>query len=407
MEDQVRHVRKNLEVLKTSGNTFTLAYAASTPQAAQLVTKRLADILIQTNRTTQQNKAEDKDQFIEQELGQAEQDLAAIDDKIKQFKASHLGALPEQETANMNALSGLHSQLVAIDTTLDRFRDQQKTLEFQIQEQRRLSALAKSISPVESPASPEIKRQNAPSSIASLLAAKRGQLAEASSRFTPKHPDVIRLTKEVADLDRQLKESEASSGDSTPDGTIPRNASGNGTSGEAAKSPEASQTQLSAEAEIAQAKYELEVASNAIARKEKEREDIVKNINLYQNRLNLAPSLEQELLGYMRDHDAQQKQVDTLRTRKFNAGMATSAVSSKKNDVYTIQDEASLPERPIFPTHLQIVLIGIGASLVAGYGAALGREVVEPSLSSEDEAAAVLKIPVLASIPEISGTPKR
>ena len=407
VEDQVKNVRNYLEISKTTGNTFTIAYVASDPQVAQAIIKRLAEILIQTNQDSQKNKAVDKDQFIEQELKQAEADLAALDDKLKRFKAGHLGELPEQSTANMNALSGLHSQLVAIDTALDRFRDQQKTLEFRLQEQRRLSELAKSIAPKENLDIPMLNDRGTPSPTVSLLVAKRAQLSEAAARFTAKHPDVIRLTKEVADLEQQLRATDAPAGSATPQGNDPKVASGSQSTGETERNRQSSQVELSAEAEISQAKYELDVLGKTIARKEKEREDLLKNIALYQNRLNLAPALEQELLGLMREHDAKQKQVENLGTRKFNSQMAANAVSDKKNDIYRIQDDASLPERPIFPTRLHILLIGIGLSLVAGYGAAMGRELIETSLSSEDEATALFKIPVLASIPEIARMPKR
>jgi polysaccharide biosynthesis transport protein len=407
VEDQVKYVRNYLEISRASGSIFTMAYIASDPQVAQAITKRLAEILIQTNQNSQKNKAVDKDQFIEQELRQAEADLDAVDDRLKQFKAGHLGELPEQSAANMNALSGLHSQLVAIDTALDRFRDQQKTLEFRLQEQRRLRELAKSVAPKENPAFPELNGRDTPSPMASLLVTKRAQLAEAAARFTAKHPDVIRLTKEVEDLEQQLRSSTDSADSLTPGGIAPQAASGAQLTGETGRDRESSQVELSAEAEISQAKYELDVLGKTIARKEKEREDLIKSIALYQNRLNLAPALEQELLGLMREHDAKQKQVENLGTRKFNSQMAANAVSDKKNDIYRILDDASLPERPIFPTRLHILLIGIGISLVVAYGAAMGRELFEPSLSSEDEVTALFKIPVLASIPEISQVPKR
>ncbi|HTY60827.1 MAG TPA: Wzz/FepE/Etk N-terminal domain-containing protein [Acidobacteriota bacterium] len=407
MEDRVNDIRNYLEISKSTGNIFTMAYIASSPQVAQAVAKRLANILIDTNRDSQKEKAADKDEFMEQELSQAQKDLGAIDEKISQFKARHLGELPEQATANMNLLSGLNNQLVAIENALDRFRDQQKTLEYRIQEQRTISELAKSIVPNDKSASAEAKNPAAPSPTAALLATKRSQLAEAESRFTAKHPDVIRLRMEVADLERQVMEIDAHAPNHTPENAVPQNASG-AIGGEGTdKNQSAAQGGINDEAEIARAKYELDILGKNIARKEKEREETLKNIDLYKKRLNLAPALEQELLTLMREHDGQQKQVENLGTRKFNTQIAANAVSNRKNDVYRILDEASLPERPIPPTRLHIILIGIAASLLAGYGMALGREVVEPSLSNEDEATAILKLPVLASIPEIAGVAKK
>ena len=109
----------------------------------------------------------------------------------------------------------------------------------------------------------------------------------------------------------------------------------------------------------------------------------------------------------MRDHETQQKLVETLKTRQFNANIAASATNFEQNDTYKLLDEATLPKHPIFPTRLHILLIGLALSLAAGYGAALGREVMEPSLSNDDEAWALFKIPVLASIPEVTRLSKR
>jgi polysaccharide biosynthesis transport protein len=402
MEDQIKYIRSYLEISKSTGSIFTMAYSADSPQVAQAITRRLAEILIQTNTAAQKDKAIEKDQFIEQELRQSQLDLAAIDDRIRQFKANHLGELPEQGTANMNALNGLHNQLVAIDTALDRFRDQQKALEFRLQQQRNLSAMAKSFASKDDSTPADPKDPNAPSPLAVQLTAKRSQLAEALSKYTPKHPDVIRLIKEVEDMEQQLKNNAAAQ--ATPNGTAGQSASGANSAGNKVKSRESTQMELTADAEIESAKYELDVLIKTISRKEKEREDLIRNISVYQNRLNLAPALEQELIALMRDHDAKQQRVENLGTRKFNAGMAANAVSDKKNDIYRILDEASLPERPNFPTRLLVLLFGFGASLAIGYAAAFGREILEPSLANEDEVAAVLKMPVLANVPEIRKT---
>lgn len=390
MEDALISIRKNLEVSKSTNGSFAMAYYAQDPQTAQAITQRLAEILIQTNQTTQRNKAVEKDQFIDQELKQAELDLAAIDEKIKQFKTTHLGALPEQSQSIMNALNGLHSQFVVLNTALDRDRDQQKTLEFRIQELRRMGNLTKSISPKS--AQPINAQSTAASNLSSLLTTKRTQLSEASARFTPKHPDVVRLTKEVFDIERQIESAQTAS--QTAPGT------------DANENQAPSPMELNTESEIDQARYEVDVLSKTIARGEKERERITKEIDQYQNRLNLAPALDQELAGLMREHDANQKSVAALEDRKFNTQMTANAMADRKNDVYRVLDVANLPEIPVFPTRLHIILIGIGASLLGGYAAAIARELLESSLTTEEEVMALLKLPVLASIPEISKSAK-
>ena len=137
-------------------------------------------------------------------------------------------------------------------------------------------------------------------------------------------------------------------------------------------------------------------------KKEKEREDILRSINVHQNRLNLAPALDQELSGMMREYNAKKEQVGSLENKRFNSQMAANAMANQNNDIFKILDEANLPERPMFPSRFHILLIGIGISPIVGIAGAFAREAFESSIANEEQAAAALKFPVLASIPEIS-----
>jgi polysaccharide biosynthesis transport protein len=395
MEDAIKSIRDNLEFTKSGGGTFTMACIAKDPQAAQAITRRLAEILLQTNRTAQRNTIVDKDQFIEQELTQAQADLAAIDEKITVFKSNHLGELPEQSQNIITALNGLRNQIDAINNSVDRDQDQQKTLEFRIQELRRMSSLAQTLTPK---AAADLNVQSAASSnLSLLLTSKRAQLTEASARFTSKHPDVLRLTKEIQDLEQQIAQNEASTANTTmiPTSTqiIP---------GSDANEPHVpSQMELNTESEIIQARHALDLLSKAITRKEKEREEIFKKIAQYQNSLNMAPALAQELGTLMREHDINQQRAAVLETRKFNTKMTSNAMADRKSDMYRILDEANLPEKPMFPTRIQIFLIGLVSSLVAGFAASLTREILESSLATEEEVLTLLNLPVIANIPEI------
>jgi uncharacterized protein involved in exopolysaccharide biosynthesis len=115
----------------------------------------------------------------------------------------------------------------------------------------------------------------------------------------------------------------------------------------------------------------------------------------------MAPGLEQELLSLSRDHEILLQRYNNLQGKKFSTQMATTLETDRNTEFYRIIDPATLPERPAFPNRMQIVLVGIGAGLILGLGAAFGREYIDPTLGSEEEALAVLSLPVLASVPEI------
>jgi succinoglycan biosynthesis transport protein ExoP len=406
-EDLLADISQNLEITKAAGNTFTMSYTASDPQVAQKISGRLSEIMLEANQNSLKSRAIDKDQFLEQELQLAELKLAAADEKIRQFKMNHLAELPEQSTNNLNFINGLQTQLTAVENALDRGREQQKSLEFRIQEQKRLSAAVKSISAKDKLAIPETSAREAPSPLTVQLAARRAQLAEYSARYKPGHPDLDRVAREVEDLEKQLKLKDAAQGAAAAaTGTVSAGQAANRSTTEPPNAMGTAQLELTAEAEIAQAQFELTSLKETMGRREKERAELLKSMETYRRRLSLAPALEQELLALTRERTAIQTQYDNINQRKFNAQISMNAVTDKKNETYRILDKANLPGKPVPPTRLQLVLIGIALGLFAGLAAAFVREYFEPSLANEEEAAAVLQIPILVSIPDIADRPR-
>jgi succinoglycan biosynthesis transport protein ExoP len=120
-----------------------------------------------------------------------------------------------------------------------------------------------------------------------------------------------------------------------------------------------------------------------------------------QAKINLSPALEQQLLVLSREHETFKNQYDGLRGKKFQAQMTATLETNENNNIYRVVDEANLPEKPAFPNRVQIILLGIAAGIGLGIGAAFGREFLDTTLSSEDEVAKVLNLPVLGTISEI------
>jgi uncharacterized protein involved in exopolysaccharide biosynthesis len=412
MEDALTTLRTNLEVSesKNLSNVITMAYSGTDPQVSQSIMRRIAEILFQMNQTGEDQRVLDKDEFLQGELVKAQKAMADADAQILQFKEQHPGELPEQAMTNMTALSNLNSQLAAMDNSLDHAHDSQKAIEFRLTEQKRLQEMAKDLpGPVTPSQAPDTRTKVDPNAaLQAQLATKRSQLADLSARYKPTHADVIRLTTEVRALENQLAQQTAAAqaADNTNPQLTPLGAPPAKTDAEAAKTQGNPRLQLNFEGEIAQAQFELGALQDSIARIEKERQTLLKSISFYQKRLDDAPIMEQALAGLMRDRDSKRLSVDNLSQRWFSAQMAANVVGARKSETYHILDEASLPEKPMTPTRFQIFLIGIGAALLSGLGAAFARESFESSITNEEEASALLRIPILVTIPEIPPSPQ-
>jgi uncharacterized protein involved in exopolysaccharide biosynthesis len=406
-EDAVNLLRGALKVDVAAGNTFTLSFYSTDPGSARDVCKRIADTLIQANVAAHKNATIETDQFVDEQLRRAERDLAAEEEKIKEYKTSHLGELPEQSVANLNILTGLNTQLASIEGLIDRAKEQQKLLEFRRQEQDRLGVLTRNLfsDPIETkPAQPDAAATGPTSPLEQQLAVRRAQLAQMGLRLRPGHPDYDALAREVKELEQKAAELAAAKKPAVDSGATAltslgaqANAGATGAATKAATDASALPIDL-ASAEI---RIEMEGIKDESAKRERERGEILKQIKIAQGKLNLGPALEQELMALSRDREVLYRRYNDLQSKKFNSQMAASLATDINNETYKIIDEANLPDRPAFPNRVQIVLMGLGAGFFLGLAAVAGREYLDPTLGSEHEAARVLNLPILICIPEI------
>ena len=409
MKNALEAMRGNIQIVNESRNTLTISYTDQDPHFAQTMVKRLVDGLIQANVNSRQTKAVVTDQFIDEQRRQVERDLATQEEKIRAFKSTHMGELPDQLAANMTMLQTLQNQLAASETALQQAQEQNRSLEYRLQELNRLKVLSRSLPPAnkiqalpQAPVAQPPERSISP--LEAQLAAKRAQLLELSAKYTPDHPDVVNLTREIRDLERRnaLAASTSPRDAGTPAPSIAGNPAPPREPDKSAALPASATSglELDFSVDAAEIRSEAERLRNEIARREKEKALISGQIKAIHDRLNLAPALEQEYMALTRDQESLKQQYRALQDKKFQSEMATSIETNRKNDSFKIVDEPNLPEKPAFPNRKQIAFIGLGAGILFGFGAVFVREYLDPTLETEQEAALVLRLPILISIPE-------
>jgi len=396
METAVKAAQRQIGIEKTSNNTFTLSFVGTSPESAQSVTRQLSQELIRIGNSSKKEKVLATDQFIDDQLRQSSEALKGQENKIKQFKTGHLGELPEQANANMSALSGLQSQLTAAENAIQQAQERQKMLDFKIQERKRLNLLAQSVAATENAIRTPDGKVTGPSKAQLELAAKKELLAQYLAKYTPNHPDVLTLTRDINRLEQDIaRQKSAGNSDLAPLGEAT-----------AVADPKEKPSEQSDPME-ASFRFEADSIKAEIAKREKEKKDIQQQVKLIQSRLNLSPGLEQELSTLLREKEVLQTRYDALQKQKFSTQMATTVESDKKNETYRVIDEANLPIKAEYPNRLQIVLMGIAGGLALGIGAAFGRELLDTTISGEEEAKQILNLPVLVTIPTVPKEKKK
>ena len=130
--------------------------------------------------------------FLETQVEAARQSLAEQEEKVEQFKEQHLGTLPTQLGSNLQILTGLQSQLQNQEDSLNSARQQNAYLQSLLQQSRAFQRTPKS-------------GDGAPVGLPALdqeLDKLKAQLADLSSHYTDRHPDVRKLKEQIAETEK-------------------------------------------------------------------------------------------------------------------------------------------------------------------------------------------------------------
>src|SRR5262249_39286831 len=133
--------------------------------------------------------------FLALQVKDAKANLDDQDQKLADFKAHHLGEMPDETQTTINLLTTLSSQLDASTQALNHVQ-QEKTFD----EQMLASQLA-TWQATQTGASPDTLEKQ--------LAAKQQQLIDLEARYTDDYPDVIKAKADIAALQKKI----ASGGD--------------------------------------------------------------------------------------------------------------------------------------------------------------------------------------------------
>jgi hypothetical protein len=81
--------------------------------------------------------------------------------------------------------------------------------------------------------------------------------------------------------------------------------------------------------------------------------------------------------------------------------------TQRKGEKFTLIEPPQVPEKPVSPNRLLIIVAGLALSLAIGVGAAAAHESFDASVRGPTDIRALLQIPALASIPVIVTTEDR
>jgi succinoglycan biosynthesis transport protein ExoP len=314
-------------------------------------------------------------------LAEAGSKLAEQEGKVRAFKAQHFGNLPSQVETNVQILSGLQGQLQSTEHALDVANQQKLYLESLQQEYRTVQAsLDNGTSTDASPATLEKDLSDA-----------RERLQETRLRYTEDHPDVLKLKDRVAKLEKLKQDSDAAAASADK----PQKASSD------VDPAAAEQVQRGATSSMMQTQSQLKANRLEIENYQQREKKIQSDIAVYQARLNLTPTTEQELTDISRGYEESKSNYNSLLQKQNQSQLATSLEQRQQGEQFHVLDPPSLPARPSSPNHLIISVGGLALGLAMGAALAALLEMTNVRVRHEKDLEDVIPLKVLVGIPHL------
>lgn len=381
-DDKVDQMRKDIEIemLKDNSgrvNAFNVSFQSRDPHMAQQVTNELTNLFINENLEARQQQSEDTTKFLENQLEDARKTLADQEEKIREFKGQHVGEMPGQLQSNLQILSGLQAQLQSEQDALNAAKQQHVYLQSLADQYRTLQGPVKTAdgTAVGLPA------------IDAELEKLRAQLADLSSHYTDRHPDVRKVKEQIAKTEKERTQLVASQ----------KNKSDSSDGAEDAASADPTRASM-----LAQVQSQLRSNQVEIANREQSITALTAKIGDYQARLNTEPVREQQLADLTRGYDQSKANYDDLLKRKNESAMATDMEKLQQGERFSVIDPPSLPAKPDFPNRMKFCGIGLAVGLALGVGVAGAFEFLDDRIYDEKELQKMLPVAVISEIPAIT-----
>jgi polysaccharide chain length determinant protein (PEP-CTERM system associated) len=332
------------------------------PQLAQQICTEITSMFLAQSAGDRKKQAKVTTDFLSQQLEEAKQSLDEQDEKLAKFKKSNLGSLPEEEQTNLNILTGMNSQLEANTQALSRAQ-QDKAFNESL-----LSAQEATWKASQTGQNPETTEQQ--------LTALQDQLTNLESRYTPEHPDVIKLKSQIEQLKKQQTAGPKSTG---------------GNSQSMAEPPQVQQLRAKLK--------QNEMSINDLSRRQTQIADSIRQL---QGRVQASPMVEQQFKELMRNYQTAQDFYNDLLKKRQNAGVAGDLEGQEESERFQVYDPPSLPDKPSFPKKTYFAGGGMSGGLVLGLGILYLLAASDKSLYNERDVEIALKLPVLTLVPTLN-----
>ena len=339
---------------------YTIAYSHSDRELAKRVVQSLLTIFVESTLGESREETDSAQEFVEQQIRAYEAKLEAAELRLAQFKQTHIGMMPGSEQDYYGQLQAAKSSLQQAKLSLQEAENQVEQFEIQMEDDEDSYLIYSELQP-EMGSALDKRIQNLKERMDELLL-----------RYTKKHPDVVEITRLIAELELQREEDHVLM-DEMDIGP--------------ADDPVYQQMKM----QLAQA--EAMVASMRARVAEFERRIVV-----LQEKVDSVPRIEAELKQLDRDYNVHQQNYQELLARRESANIAEQAEISGDQLKFRVVDPPRVPLNPSSPNRPLLMTVVLIGGFAVGLMLAFFLYIIRPTFDSARSVMEVLGRPVLGGV---------
>jgi succinoglycan biosynthesis transport protein ExoP len=338
-------VSKNTD--RQTAIAFTLSFLYYDAAKARDIAAALANLFIAQNDSERTQRALKASAFLTEESEKLSREIKYFDGKLAAYKQQYKDSLPDQ----------MQAHLAALDRTENELRDTQRQIRVA---QERLTFLGVELARAEAdlpeasgnPADPENK---VPLTLDEELKLLKGKYLKLAGRYTPSHPDVVRVKRRIEALELELQNApreEPSSKDK-----IPARSSSNPIYLSIKAQYESSRTDIDS---LLQQKSALQA-----------------RLEMLRQQIAAIPEVERGYSELLRERDHAAHKYNQLKDKLLDARLVQTLEEEQHGQTLTMIEPPTVPMRPEKAIRRKVAFGGAFLGLALGFGCALLMEFLD------------------------------
>ncbi len=368
---------------------FTVTVRHESPEVVHNLATEVSDLFLEENKRSRAEQTLGTVAFLESQAAAYQSEIDRIDAEIAGFKSRYQGMLPENVSFTLQSLDRVERQLIEV-------RGQIRTMEERVrylQDERRLSMTEAGgavdrmaelqeefarVSAKYSPNHPDVltirreieilRRVDGAADSAMVVAQVRQELALARERYSADHPDVRSLERTLAALEAQSLSSES--------GSV-----------------------LVTSPAVREIDSEIREREASLSGLRQTQEALDKEIASLGKELKGVPEIERQYRMFTRRYEDAVERHDDIQAKLATARMSSQLETEQLGERFTPIDPPRLPRDPASPNRIGILALGIVLAGALSIAALALAEVLDSSVRNARDIRELLGVPPLASIP--------